>query len=99
MITTPSACIQAEEGSVAKAVLMPGDPLRAKYVAEHYLEDPVLFNSVRNMYGYTGTYKGKKISVMGSGMGIPSIGLYAYDLYSFLWSRGNHPDRIHRSDQ
>ena len=84
MITTPSACIQAEEGSVAKAVLMPGDPLRAKYVAEHYLEDPVLFNSVRNMYGYTGTYKGKKISVMGSGMGIPSIGLYAYDLYSFF---------------
>ncbi len=63
MITTPSALIQAEEGSVAKAVLMPGDPLRAKYVAEHYLEDPVLFNSVRNMYGYTGTYKGKKISV------------------------------------
>lgn len=84
MITTPTACIQAEEGSVAKAVLMPGDPLRAKYVAEHYLEDPVLFNSVRNMYGYTGTYKGKKISVMGSGMGIPSIGLYAYDLYSFF---------------
>mgnify|MGYP000066631863 CR=1 FL=1 len=83
MITTPSACIQAEEGSVAKAVLMPGDPLRAKYVAEHYLEDPVLFNSVRNMYGYTGTYKGKEVSVMGAGMGMPSIGIYSYELFNF----------------
>lgn len=84
MITTPSACVQAEKENVAKAVLMPGDPLRAKYIAEHYLEDPVQFNTVRNMFGYTGTYKGKKISVMGSGMGIPSIGLYTYDLYKFF---------------
>ena len=84
MITTPTACIQAEKENVAKVVLMPGDPLRAKYIAETYLENPVLFNSVRNMFGYTGTYKGKKISVMGSGMGIPSISLYAMDLYSYF---------------
>ena len=84
MITTPSACIQAEEGSVAKVVLMPGDPLRAKYVAEHYLENAKCFNTVRNMLGYTGTYEGKEVSVMGSGMGIPSIYLYAYELYNFF---------------
>ena len=67
----------------AKTVLMPGDPLRAKYIAETYLENPVQFNTVRNMFGYTGTYKGKKISVMGSGMGMPSIGIYSYELYKF----------------
>lgn len=75
--------IQAEMGEVAKTVLMPGDPLRAKFIAETFLEDPVQFNMVRNMFGYTGTYKGKKISVMGSGMGIPSIGIYAHELYAF----------------
>jgi len=80
----PSACNEAKKGDIAKVVLMPGDPLRAKYVAEHYLENPVCFNTVRNMFGYTGTYKGKRISVMGSGMGIPSIGLYAYELYNFF---------------
>ena len=80
----PSACNEANKGDIAKVVLMPGDPLRAKYVAENYLENPVCFNNVRNMYGFTGTYKGKKISVMGSGMGIPSIGLYAYELYNFF---------------
>ena len=80
---SPSACIAAEEADVAKVMLMPGDPLRAKYVAEHYLENPVCFNTVRNMLGYTGTYKGKKISVMGHGMGVPSIGLYTYELYNF----------------
>jgi len=80
----PSACNEAEKGDIAKVVLMPGDPLRAKYVAEHYLENPVCFNTVRNMFGYTGTYKGKRISVMGSGMGIPSIGLYAFELYNFF---------------
>ena len=73
---TPSTSIAAEENQIAKAVLMPGDPLRAKYVAEHYLENPVCFNTVRNMLGYTGTYKGKKISVMGHGMGVPSVGIY-----------------------
>lgn len=80
----PSACNEANKGDIAKVVLMPGDPLRAKYVADNYLENPVCFNTVRNMYGFTGTYKGKKISVMGSGMGIPSIGLYAYELYNFF---------------
>lgn len=77
-----SASIQVENAEIAKVVLMPGDPLRAKYVAEHYLENPVCFNTVRNMLGYTGTYKGKKISVMGSGMGVPSMGIYATELYN-----------------
>lgn len=80
----PSACNEANKGEIAKVVLMPGDPLRARYVADNYLENPVCFNTVRNMYGYTGFYKGKKLSVMGSGMGIPSIGLYAYELYNFF---------------
>ena len=84
MFSTPSACIVADKEKVAKVVLMPGDPLRAKYIAETYLENPVLFNDVRNMLGYTGTYKGKKISVMGSGMGIPSATLYAHELYNFF---------------
>ena len=82
-MATPSACNEANPGQIAKAVLMPGDPLRAKYVAEHYLENPVCFNSVRNMLGYTGVYKGKQFSVMGHGMGVPSIGLYTYELYQF----------------
>lgn len=73
----------AKEGEIAKTVLMPGDPLRAKYIAETYLEDVVCFNTVRNMFGYTGTYKGKRISVMGGGMGIPSIGIYSYELFQF----------------
>ena len=81
---SPSASIAADESQIAKAVLMPGDPLRAKYVAEHYLENPVCFNTVRNMLGYTGTYKGKKISVMGHGMGVPSVGIYSYELYQFF---------------
>ena len=72
----------AVNGEIAKTVLMPGDPLRAKFIAETFLENPVCFNTVRNMFGYTGTYKGKKISVMGSGMGMPSIGIYSYELYS-----------------
>ena len=83
MMVVPSACNEAQVGDIAKAVLMPGDPLRAKHVAETYLENPVLFNAVRNMFGYTGTYRGKKLSVMGSGMGVPSMGLYAYELYRF----------------
>ena len=78
---SPSASIVAEESQIAKVVLMPGDPLRAKYVAEHYLENPVCFNTVRNMLGYTGTYRGRKISVMGHGMGVPSVGIYSYELY------------------
>ncbi len=72
----------AEKGQIAKTVLMPGDPLRAKFIAETYLENVAQFNTVRNMFGYTGTYKGKEISVMGSGMGMPSIGIYSYELYT-----------------
>ena len=73
---------QANIGEIAKTVLMPGDPLRAKFIAETFLENPVQFNAVRNMFGYTGTYKGKKVSVMGSGMGMPSIGIYSYELFA-----------------
>lgn len=73
----------AEKGEIAKTVLMPGDPLRAKYIADTYLKNVRCFNIVRNMFGYTGTYKGKEISVMGSGMGMPSIGIYSYELYHF----------------
>lgn len=72
----------AKFGDIAKTVLMPGDPLRAQFIAETFLEDVVKFNDVRNMYGFTGTYKGNRISVMGSGMGMPSIGIYSYELYT-----------------
>jgi len=69
MTSSPSACIELKPGThVAKTILLPGDPLRARYIAEHYLDHPVLFNDVRNMLGYTGTYEGKEVSVMGSGM-------------------------------
>ena len=74
---------EAKKGQIAKTVLMPGDPLRAKFIAENFLEDAEAFNHVRNMLGYTGTYEGKKISVMGSGMGMPSIGIYSYELFHF----------------
>jgi purine-nucleoside phosphorylase len=72
---------QANLGEIAKTVLMPGDPLRAKFIAETYLEHPVCYNTVRNMLGYTGLYKGVPISVQGSGMGMPSIGIYTYELF------------------
>lgn len=74
--------IAAQPGDFAKIVLMPGDPLRAKYIAENFLENPRLINTVRNMFAYTGTYKGRPVSVMGSGMGMPSIGIYCYELYT-----------------
>lgn len=97
---------KAEVGSIAKTVLMPGDPLRAKYIAETFLEDAVQFNTVRNMFGYTGTYKGRKISVMGSGMGMPSIGIYSYELYKFygveniirIGSAGAYTDKLNLFD-
>ena len=97
---------RAEVGSIAKTVLMPGDPLRAKYIAETFLEDAVQFNTVRNMFGYTGTYKGRKISVMGSGMGMPSIGIYSYELYKFygveniirIGSAGAYTDKLNLFD-
>lgn len=82
MIPTPHINV-SKEGMIAETVLLPGDPLRAKYIAENYLDDAVQFNAVRNMFGYTGTYKGKKISVMGTGMGMPSIGIYSYELINF----------------
>ena len=74
---------EAKYGEIAKNVLMPGDPLRAKYIAENFLEDYKLINKLRNMYGYTGKYKGVEITVFASGMGMPSMGIYAYELYKF----------------
>ena len=74
---------EANLGDIASVVLMPGDPLRAKYIADNFLENVKLVNSVRNMFGYTGTYKGKKLSVFASGMGMPSMGIYSYELYKF----------------
>lgn len=73
----------AEKGDIAKTVLLPGDPLRAQFIAENFLENPVKFNSVRNMFGFTGTYKGTPVSVMGTGMGCASIGIYSYELIHF----------------
>lgn len=75
------------EGPVAPSVLMPGDPLRAKYIAERFFENPVRFNSVRGMLGYTGTWRGVQVSAMGSGMGIPSMGIYSYELFSVFGVR------------
>ena len=80
---TPTPHIGAQYGEIAETVIMAGDPLRAKFMAEKYLENPVCFNQVRGMLGYTGTYKGKRVSMMGHGMGMPSIGLYTYELYHF----------------
>ena len=74
---------KAEKGDIAEIVLCPGDPLRAKYIAENFLEDYKLINDVRNMFAYTGYYKGKRITVFPSGMGIPSMGIYCYELYKF----------------
>ena len=73
----------ANKGDIAQTVLLPGDPLRAKLIAETFLENPVQFNQVRNMFGYTGTFQGKPVSVMGTGMGCPSIGIYTYELIHF----------------
>ena len=83
MSNTPTPHISASPGDFARTVLMPGDPLRAKFIAETYLEAPVLVNNVRGVQGYTGTYKGKRVSVMASGMGMPSIGIYSYELFNF----------------
>lgn len=74
---------ESDKNKIAKTVIMPGDPLRAKYIAETYLIDYECINTVRNMLGYTGYYKGKKVTVMGSGMGMPSIGIYSYELFDF----------------
>lgn len=83
MANIPTPHIGAKAGDFARTVLMPGDPLRAKFIAEHYLENPVLVNNVRGVQGYTGTYHGKRVSVMASGMGMPSMGIYSYELFNF----------------
>lgn len=104
-IPTPhNQCV--DKNLIAKVVLMPGDPLRAKYIADNFLTDVICFNSVRNVLGYTGYYKGKKISVMASGMGMPSIGIYSYELYSFydvetiirIGSAGSYSERLNVYD-
>lgn len=79
----PTPHNEAKLGEIAKTVIMPGDPLRSKYIAENFLENYKLVNKVRNMYTYTGTYKGKEITIMSSGMGMPSMGIYCYELYKF----------------
>ena len=83
MSNIPTPHIAAKEGDFAKTVLMPGDPLRAKFIAETFLTDAVLVNNVRGVNGYTGYYNGKRVSVMASGMGIPSMGIYSYELFNF----------------
>lgn len=80
----PTPHINARPEDIAKTVLMPGDPLRSRYIAEHFLDNPVLFNDVRGIQGYTGTYHGERISVMASGMGMPSIGIYSEELYTIF---------------
>jgi len=83
MSNIPTPHIEAKLGEIAETVIMAGDPLRVKFMAENFLENPVLFNTVRNCFGYTGTYKGKRVSLMGHGMGMPSIGIYSYELFNF----------------
>ncbi|MGI6358553.1 MAG: purine-nucleoside phosphorylase [Bacillota bacterium] len=82
MIPTPHIAV-SEQGIIAETILLPGDPLRAKFIADKYLEGVVQFNGTRNMLGFTGTYHGKRVSVMGTGMGMPSIGIYSYELIHF----------------
>ena len=106
MLNIPTPHNNAKAGDFAKTVLMPGDPLRAKYIAETYLENPRQVNAVRNMLGYTGAYKGKEVSVMGAGMGMPSIGIYSYELFNFydvdqiirIGSAGGFQDNIKLMD-
>jgi len=103
---TPTPHIEAKPGDVAETVLMPGDPLRAKFIAETFLTNAKQYNGVRGMLGYTGTYKNKRISVQGSGMGIPSIGIYSYELFSFydvqnimrIGTTGSLQDDLHIKD-
>lgn len=83
MSNTPTPHIGANYGDIAQKVLLPGDPLRAKFIAENFLTEVSCYNKVRNMLGYTGLYKGERVSVQGSGMGVSSIGIYSYELYSF----------------
>ena len=105
-MSVPTPHITAKEGDFARTVLMPGDPLRSRFIAETYLDNPVLVNNTRGVQGYTGTYKGKRVSVMASGMGIPSIGIYSYELFSFygveniirVGTAGGIADTVHIRD-
>lgn len=107
MSSIPTAHNECKDvNQIAKVVLMPGDPLRAKFIADNFLTDVFQFNGVRNMFGFTGKYKGKWISVMGSGMGMPSIGIYSYELYKFydvdtivrIGSAGSYVERLNVYD-
>ena len=106
MANIPTPHITAKPGDFAKTVLMPGDPLRSKFIAERYLDDAVLVNNVRGVQGYTGYYKGKRVSVMASGMGMPSMGIYSYELFNFydvdsiirIGSAGKLSDKLHLRD-
>ena len=106
MAIIPTPHNGAKKEDIAKTVLMPGDPLRAKFIAETYLKDAVCFNTVRNMFGYTGTYNGKRVSVMGGGMGMPSVGIYTYELFNFydvdniirIGSAGGIAENVHVRD-
>jgi purine-nucleoside phosphorylase len=106
MSNVPTPHNGANLGEIAKTVLMPGDPLRAKFIADTYLTDTVCFNTVRNMLGYTGNYKGQRVSVMGGGMGMPSVGIYSYELFNFynveniirIGSAGGIGDHVHVRD-
>lgn len=106
MSNIPTPHIEAKEGEIAKTVLMPGDPLRAKFIAENFLQDAKCFNRVRGMLGFTGTYQGKRVSVMGGGMGIPSVGIYSYELFHFydvdtiirIGSAGSLDDNVNLRD-
>ena len=80
----PTPHIAATPADIAPVVLMPGDPLRSKFIAENFLDNPRLFNNIRGVQGYTGSYRGCRVSVMASGMGIPSMGIYSYELYNFF---------------
>ena len=105
-MSVPTPHITAKEGDFARTVLMPGDPLRSRFIAETYLDNPVLVNNTRGVQGYTGTYKGKRVSVMASGMGIPTIGIYSYELFNFygveniirVGTAGGIADTVHIRD-
>jgi purine-nucleoside phosphorylase len=106
MANTPTPHIGAQYGDIAETVIMAGDPLRAQFMAENFLQDAVLINKVRGMLGFTGTYQGKRVSVMGHGMGIPSISIYTYELYNFygvktimrIGSAGSYNRDLHVGD-
>ena len=106
MANTPTPHIGAQKGEIAETVIMAGDPLRVKFIAENFIENPVQLNNVRGMLGFTGTYKGKRVSVMGHGMGIPSIGIYTYELFNFydvktimrVGSAGSYSMDLHLGD-